>query len=72
MYELTRSTPYSELPEKMTVKEFADYVGLSTAIVYQQIRLGALQCERYSRRGKGIRISKTILLTGVMQEQGEA
>lgn len=58
---VTRWTPFEALPEYLSPQEFAIYIGLSRATVYEMITRGDLPHVRLGRRF--IRIPKAVLAT---------
>jgi len=58
MSDITRTTPFDDLPELLTVEEFGDYLGLSRNGSYECVRSGAVECVRF---GRMIRIPKRAL-----------
>lgn len=58
---MTRQTPYSELPEFLTVDEFRAYMRLGRNTTYDLLRSGAVTHQRF---GRTIRIPKAALRPG--------
>ena len=48
--EITRCTPYAQLPELLTPLELASYLGLSSWCVYKQLREGLIPHRRIGRK----------------------
>jgi excisionase family DNA binding protein len=59
--DLTRSTPYEDLPEYLTPEECRTYLALSRNGIYDLLRRGEIPHRRF---GRIIRIPKTALLNG--------
>jgi excisionase family DNA binding protein len=56
--EITRHTPFEELPELLEVVEFTAYTGIGRSLAYDLIKRGELEHVRF---GRIIRIPKTAL-----------
>jgi excisionase family DNA binding protein len=56
---MTRTIPFSELPELMTVPEVQAYLSLSRGTVYAMLRRGEITHSQFGRR---IRIPKAQLM----------
>ena len=54
--EITRFTPFGELPELLTPEEFATYAAIGRTSVYELVRRGELEHMRF---GRLVRIPKT-------------
>jgi len=59
--EITRFTPFGELPELLTPEEFATYTGTGRTLVYELCRRGELQNVRF---GRLVRIPRTAVAAG--------
>ena len=56
---ITRQTPYDDLPERLTVDEFAAAAGVSRASAFQYAKTGSVPVLRF---GKRIVVRKSALL----------
>jgi excisionase family DNA binding protein len=57
--EITRATPHAELPEFLTVEQFAVVAGIGRDLAYQLVKRGEVPSRRF---GRLIRIPKSALL----------
>ncbi len=58
MREITRSTPYDDLPEFLTPDEFRAYIGIGRSTMYDLLRREDVPHVKF---GRCIRIPKTAL-----------
>jgi excisionase family DNA binding protein len=48
--QITRSTPYDQLPQWLTVAEAASYLGVNTFFIYQNVHRGDIPHRRMGPR----------------------
>jgi len=49
-WAFSRRTPYEQLPERLTVDEFASAAGVSRASAYEYVRQGLVPSLRFGKR----------------------
>jgi Helix-turn-helix domain len=64
--ELSRWTRYEDMPERLTVDEFAKAAGLSRASAYDYAKQGIVPTVRFGRR---VFVLKTALRSGTEEER---